>query len=52
MIDAVKSVGVLGLGVMGFDIAFLYAQKGYRTVVYDAAESALKKVGERRDHTG
>jgi 3-hydroxyacyl-CoA dehydrogenase len=51
MIDAVKSVGVLGLGVMGFDIAFLYAQKGYRTVVYDAAASALKKVGERRDQT-
>jgi 3-hydroxyacyl-CoA dehydrogenase len=28
MIDAIKNVGVLGLGVMGLDIAFLYAQKG------------------------
>ncbi len=39
MTDRVKTVGVLGLGVMGFDIAFLYAQKGYRTLVYDAAEA-------------
>ena len=51
MIDAIKSVGVLGLGVMGFDIAFLYAQKGYRTLVYDAAEAALKNLTARRDQT-
>jgi 3-hydroxyacyl-CoA dehydrogenase len=46
MIDAIKTVGVLGLGVMGFDIAFHYAQKGYRTLVYDASSSAID--GQRR----
>jgi 3-hydroxybutyryl-CoA dehydrogenase len=51
MIDAVKTVGVLGLGVMGFDIAFLYAQKGYRTLIYDAAETAMKNFPARRDQT-
>ena len=51
MIDAIKNVGVLGLGVMGFDIAFLYAQKGYRTLVYDASEAAMKNLASRRDQT-
>jgi len=51
MIDRVKTVGVLGLGVMGFDIAFLYAQRGYRTLVYDAAEAAMAKFPSRRDQT-
>jgi 3-hydroxyacyl-CoA dehydrogenase len=51
MIDAIKSVGVLGLGVMGFDIAFLYAQKGYRTLVFDASEAAMKNVTVRRAQT-
>jgi 3-hydroxyacyl-CoA dehydrogenase len=49
MIDAIKTVGVLGLGVMGFDIAFLYAQKGYRTLVYDASSTAMENVAKRRD---
>ena len=51
MIDTIKNVGVLGLGVMGFDIAFLYAQKGYRTLVYDASEAAMKNLVSRRDRT-
>jgi 3-hydroxybutyryl-CoA dehydrogenase len=51
MIDAVKTVGVLGLGVMGFDIAFLYAQKGYQTLIYDAAEAAMNRIPVRRDQT-
>jgi 3-hydroxyacyl-CoA dehydrogenase len=51
MIDAIKTVGVLGLGVMGFDIAFLYAQKGYRTLVFDASKVAMDKIFERRDQT-
>lgn len=51
MTDAIKSAGVIGLGVMGFDIAFLYAQKGYRTLVYDAAEAAMKNISARRDQT-
>jgi len=51
MIDRVKTLGVLGLGVMGFDIAFLYAQRGYRTLVYDTAEPAMAKFPSRRDQT-
>ncbi|HEX5023395.1 MAG TPA: 3-hydroxyacyl-CoA dehydrogenase NAD-binding domain-containing protein, partial [Candidatus Binatia bacterium] len=51
MIDAIKAVGVLGLGVMGFDIAFLYAQRGYRTLVFDASETAMNRVAIRRDQT-
>ncbi|MGH7796642.1 MAG: 3-hydroxyacyl-CoA dehydrogenase family protein [Candidatus Binatia bacterium] len=51
MIDAIKTVGVLGLGVMGFDIAFLYAQKGYRTLVFDTSEAAMKNLAGRRDQT-
>ena len=26
---------------MGFDIAFLYAMKGFRTLAYDAAQAAM-----------
>ncbi|HEX6173995.1 MAG TPA: 3-hydroxyacyl-CoA dehydrogenase NAD-binding domain-containing protein, partial [Candidatus Binatia bacterium] len=51
MIDTSKTVGVVGLGVMGFDIAFLYAQKGYRTLVYDASEAAMQNLVSRRDQT-
>jgi 3-hydroxybutyryl-CoA dehydrogenase len=51
MVDAIKTVGVIGLGVMGFDIAFLYAQKGYRTLVYDASEAAMSKLAARREQT-
>jgi 3-hydroxybutyryl-CoA dehydrogenase len=51
MIDSIRTVGVLGLGVMGFDIAFLYAQKGYRTLVYDASETAMQNLLPRRDQT-
>ena len=51
MIDTIKTVGVLGLGVMGFDIAFLYAQKGYRTLVYDASQAAMQNLMLRRDQT-
>jgi 3-hydroxyacyl-CoA dehydrogenase len=51
MIDTISTVGVLGLGVMGFDIAFLYARNGYRTLVYDASEAAMKNLLPRRDQT-
>jgi 3-hydroxyacyl-CoA dehydrogenase len=51
MIEGIKAVGVVGLGVMGFDIAFLYARQGYRTLVYDAAEAAMKNLSGRRDQT-
>jgi 3-hydroxyacyl-CoA dehydrogenase len=51
VIDPIKTVGVLGLGVMGFDSAFLYAQKGYRTLVYDAAATAMNKIEARREQT-
>src|ERR671921_488876 len=51
MIDTIKTVGVLGLGVMGFDIAFLYAQKGHRTLVYDVSKAAMQNLMLRRDQT-
>jgi len=47
----IKSLGVVGLGVMGFDIAFLYAMKGFRTLVFDAAPSAMDAVEDRREQT-
>jgi 3-hydroxybutyryl-CoA dehydrogenase len=46
-----KQIGVVGLGVMGFDIAFLYAMKGCRTLVYDAAAPAMNAVEDRREQT-
>jgi hypothetical protein len=51
MIDTSRTVGVLGLGVMGFDIAFLYSQKGYPTLVYDTSEAAMQNLAARRDQT-
>jgi 3-hydroxybutyryl-CoA dehydrogenase len=51
VIDGIKTAGVVGLGVMGFDIAFLYAQKGYRTLVFDAADAAMRKLAARREQT-
>jgi 3-hydroxybutyryl-CoA dehydrogenase len=50
MIDAIKNVGVVGLGVMGFDIAFLYAMKGYRTLAYDASKPAMEALSNRREN--
>ena len=46
-----KTIGVVGLGVMGFDIAFLYAMKGFQTLVYDAAKPAMESLLERREQT-
>ena len=46
-----KHIGVVGLGVMGFDIAFLYAMKGLRTMIYDAARAAMEAVENRREQT-
>jgi 3-hydroxybutyryl-CoA dehydrogenase len=51
MSEQIKQVGVVGLGVMGFDIAFLYAMKGFQTVVYDAAKAAMNSLRDRREHT-
>ncbi len=51
MIETIRTVGVLGLGVMGFDIAFLFAQRGYRTLVYDASEATMQNLVARRDQT-
>jgi 3-hydroxyacyl-CoA dehydrogenase len=51
MSTGIKTVGVLGLGVMGFDIAFLYAMKGYRTVAYDASKKVMDGLAERREQT-
>jgi len=51
MNDPIKTVGVIGLGVMGFDIAFLYAMKGFRTLAYDAAKSIMDSLTDRREQT-
>ncbi len=51
MNDQIKTVGVIGLGVMGFDIAFLYAMKGFRTRVYDGAKSMVDSLINRRGQT-
>ena len=51
MNDQIRTTGVVGLGVMGFDIAFLYAAKGYETLVYDAANTAMDALKVRREQT-
>jgi len=51
MSNPIHTVGVVGLGVMGFDIAFLYAMKGFRTLVYDAAKSMMDSLTDRREQT-
>lgn len=51
MSEQINKVGVVGLGVMGFDIAFLYAMKGFQTFVYDAAKAARDSVNNRREQT-
>lgn len=51
MIERIKDVGVVGLGVMGFDIAFLYAMRGYRTVAYDTSTAVMESFADRREKT-
>lgn len=51
MIDAIKTAGILRLGVMGFDIAFLYAHRRYRWLTYDESDAAMKNIVTRRDQT-
>src|SRR5262245_7071230 len=51
MAEKISKVGVVGLGVMGFDIAFLYAMKGFQTLVYDAAKVAMEALDTRREQT-
>jgi 3-hydroxybutyryl-CoA dehydrogenase len=51
MIDEMNKVGVVGLGVMGFDIAFLYAMRGCQTFVYDAAKAAMDSLPGRSEQT-
>ena len=51
MDSEIGNIGVVGLGVMGFDIAFLFAMKGVRTLVYDTAPAAMNAVEDRREQT-
>ena len=44
-------MGVVGLGVMGFDITFLYAMRGCQTFVFDAAKAAMDSLIGRREQT-
>jgi len=39
------------LGVMGFDIAFLYAMKGFPTLAYDASGKIMDSFSQRRNGT-
>ena len=36
---------------MGFDIAFLYAMKGFPTLAYDASKAAMDSLADRREQT-
>src|ERR1041384_3294677 len=51
MNSAIKNVGVVGLGGMGFGLAVLLAMKGFSTMIYDAARSAMDAVEDRREQT-
>jgi 3-hydroxyacyl-CoA dehydrogenase len=51
MTEDITDAGVLGLGVMGFDIAFLYAMKGHRTLAYDMARNVMDALPKRREQT-
>lgn len=51
MAKTIKNVGVIGLGVMGFDIAFLYALKGYPTTAYDASATVMQSFSGRVEKT-
>jgi 3-hydroxybutyryl-CoA dehydrogenase len=51
MTDGMNKVGVVGLGVMGFDIAFLYAMRGYETLVFDASKAAMNSLPGRTEQT-
>lgn len=51
MSDGINKVGVVGLGVMGFDIAFLYAMRGCQTLVFDSSKAAMDALTSRREQT-
>lgn len=51
MVGDIERVGVVGLGVMGFDIAFLYAIKGYTTLAYDASHVVADSFASRVEGT-
>jgi len=49
VVEGMRDIGVVGLGVMGFDIAFLYAMRGYRTIAYDASAAVMASCTDRRE---
>jgi 3-hydroxybutyryl-CoA dehydrogenase len=51
MAEEILRVGVVGLGVMGFDIAFLYAMKGYQTLAFDASKAVAESFPGRVEST-
>ncbi len=51
MPERIKNVGVIGLGVMGFDVAFLYALNGYSTTAYDASAAVMDSFAARVEKT-
>ena len=42
-LNDIKTIGVIGAGVMGSGIAQLAAQAGYQTLLYDIADASLEK---------
>ncbi|MBI1182853.1 3-hydroxybutyryl-CoA dehydrogenase, partial [bacterium] len=42
-IDDIKKVAVIGAGTMGLGIAQVFAQKGFKTLLYDLSTEALEK---------
>lgn len=51
MSDGISKAGVVGLGVMGLDIAFLYAMRGCQTLVFDASKAAMDALPGRSEQT-
>ena len=43
MSEAIKTVGMIGLGKMGQPMARLLASKGFKTVGYDVSEAARQR---------
>lgn len=39
----IKIVGIGGAGIMGASMAQIFALKGYKTIIYDIADSAIEK---------
>jgi 3-hydroxybutyryl-CoA dehydrogenase len=46
-LEKISTIGVVGCGLMGSEIAQLIAQAGYTTLIYDAREEAMTQAHDR-----